>query len=137
MKSLRLAFSSLVAAVLLSAAAFAADPTGTWKWSTQGPNGSTMEPTLKLALKGQELTGSLSGFRGGDAPISDGTYKDGTVAFTVVREMRNGNKVTMKYEGKVEGDAIKGTVQTSGRAEPTTRDWNAARVKEEPEKTKS
>ena len=133
MKALRLFAAALVAACLMTAAANAADITGNWKWSQQGRNGS-QDYTAKFALKGGNLTGSvmMPGFGGGEATeveISDASVKDGTVAFSIVREF-NGNKFVIKYEGKLDGDTIKGSTERPGRGggDPTKSDWSAMRV---------
>lgn len=125
MKSLRVLFFAPVAALVLTASAYAADPSGTWKWSMPGRNGETSEATLKLELKDGKLTGTLSGRRG-DAPISDASFTDDHVKFSVVRE-RNDQKWVTKYDGKLEGDAIKGTVEMPGRdgGEARKSEWVA------------
>jgi len=111
-------------------AAFAGDPTGTWKWTRPGRDGQTVEASMKLALKDGQLTGTVSGFRGGENAISEATLVDDVIAFKVVIEF-NGNSRTMTYTGKLEGDAIKGTITFPGRdgGEPRTIDWNATRQK--------
>jgi hypothetical protein len=118
---------AVVAACFMTAAAFAADASGNWKWTQQGRNGP-QETTAKLALKDGKLTGTVTSPRG-DAEISDGTFKDGAVAFSVVRDF-NGTKIVMKYAGKLEGDTIKGSFERpdmNGGA-PTKTDWAATRV---------
>jgi hypothetical protein len=97
--ALGLAFVGLVVGV--ARAEDKANPTGTWKWSVER-NGQTFESTFKLKLEGDMLSGTLA--RGDrESGIEDGTYKDGEVSFMVTREF-NGNKVTIKYQGKVDGD---------------------------------
>src|SRR5438874_10005757 len=86
-----------------------ANPTGTWKW-TVNFGGQEREMTLKLKLDGDKLTGSMVGRNGQDTPIEDGKYKDGEISFKVTRE-RQGNKFTVKYEGKVSGDTLKGKTE--------------------------
>ena len=127
MKSPRNLLVAFLAATVLSVTAFAADLTGNWKWTTQGRNGP-MEVTAKLQLKDGALTGTVSG-RMGDAPIGDASCKDGHVAFTVTREF-NGNKIVVKYDGKLEGDTINGTIERPGRDgdAPLTLEWKASRV---------
>jgi hypothetical protein len=41
------------------AVALAADPTGTWKWTTQSPNGG-IETSLKLETRDGKLAGAYS-----------------------------------------------------------------------------
>ena len=111
----------------MTAAAFAADPTGVWKWSNQGRDGQTFESTLKLELKDGKLSGTITG-RMGDTPISDASIKEDAIAFAVEREF-NGNKFVMKYAGKLDGDTITGSVETPRRdGETRKRDWIAKRA---------
>jgi hypothetical protein len=129
MKSLRSLLAAGFAASVLTVTSFAADANGTWKWSTPGRDGQTREATLKIETKEGKLTGVLSGMRG-ETPVSDIVVKDDTIDFSVTREM-GGNKWTSKYHGKIEGDAIKGTIEMPGRdgGEPRKVDWNATRAK--------
>ena len=116
--------------VVLAGAARAADdkpnPTGTWKWTvTRG--GNTRDVTLKLKLDGDKLTGAT--VRGDqETAIEEPTFKDGTVTFKVVRE-RNGVKTIRKYNGKLDGDTIKGKVETERDGKVETTDWEAKRSK--------
>jgi hypothetical protein len=134
MKSLRILAVAFAATCLMTAAAVAADPTGNWKWTQQGRGGS-QEITAKLALKDGALTGSItSPGRGGGDPvttdISDASFKDGMIAFSLVREF-NGNKIVTKYSGKLDGDTITGSSERPGRgdgAPPMKTDWVATRV---------
>ena len=111
----------------LSRAEEKADPNGTWKWSVTF-NNQTREQTLKLKLEGDQLTGSMLGRDNQERPIEDAKYKDGEVSFTVTRE-RNGQKFTIKYNGKVSGDTIKGTTEFERNGEKQSRDWEAKREK--------
>ena len=116
----------VLAIVAMAGIARAEDPSGTWKWTAMMGN-NTREVTLKLKLDGDKLTGTITmGTR--DTEITDGTYKDGDVAFSVVRE-QNGNKRTTKYTGKVSGDAIKGKIETDRNGQTNSRDWEAKRDK--------
>jgi hypothetical protein len=116
-----------VVAVMASAARAEDNPTGTWKWEQKG-NNQSREVTLKLKLDSGKLTGTISG-RNADTEISDGTFKDGEIAFSVTRE-RNGNKFTTKYSGKLSGDSIKGKAESERNGQTTSRDWEATRAKE-------
>jgi hypothetical protein len=106
----------------------AANPTGTWKWTTTF-NGQTRERMLKLKLENHQLTGVLVGRNGQETAIQDAKYKDGEVSFTVVRE-RNGQKITSKYTGKVCGDTIKGKMEFERQGQPQSQDWDAKRAKD-------
>ena len=119
-----------LAAASLTRAALAADestdPTGTWKWSVTF-NNQTREMTLKLKLEGDKLSGAMVR-NNEETPIEDAKYKDGEVSFSVTRE-RNGQKFTIKYQGKVSGDTIKGKTEFERDGQAQSRDWEAKREK--------
>ena len=125
MKPFRL-FSAFFTASLLAAAAFAADPTGTWHWTTHSPNGD-IDTTLKLESKAGQLTGAYSN-QFGDASISNASLKGDAIAFEVAREF-NGNPFVLKYRGKLEGDTINGTIEapTPDGGDPMKLEWHAKR----------
>ncbi|HEX4614172.1 MAG TPA: hypothetical protein VH092_38675 [Urbifossiella sp.] len=105
----------------------AADPTGSWTWAVER-QGEKREVALKLAAAGGKLTGALSTGKGDETPIADGSFTGGEVRFTVTRE-RNGEKFTSKYAGKLAGDSIKGSYETTVGGKEQKRDWEAKRVK--------
>lgn len=107
MKLLRTLSAVATAVVLLTGAVFAADLTGSWKWSTEGRDGQKRETTLKLEQKDGALTGTMSGGRGGDVAISDGKVDGDNVSFSVERPGRDGQKWVSKYTGKLEGETLK------------------------------
>src|SRR5438874_1399110 len=110
------------------------DLSGKWKWTMQRQNGGGREVTLSLKQEGNKLTGTISGIGfGGETEIQDGSFKDGQVTFKVTRT-RAGQDVTTTYTGKLQGDTIKGVVDTDMRGNKIPRDWEAHRVKEEPQK---
>jgi hypothetical protein len=128
MKSFRMMSAAFAAVCLTSVLAFAGDPTGIWKWTLPGRDGQPREFTLKLELKDGQLTGSMSGFRG-ETSLSDASFKDDQIAFSVVREF-NGNKVATKYQGKLDGDTLKGSSEGPGRdGQVMKREWMATRAK--------
>jgi len=138
MKSPFKILAAFAALCCLAVTAWAAEasPTGTWKWTVQGRQGGQgFDQTLKLEHKDGKLTGTILGMQGGqfsvpDTAISDATFRDDTITFTVTREF-NGNKFTTKYEGKLVGDLIKGSSErpSPNGGEPVKREWEAKRVK--------
>lgn len=128
MKTLRTLFLAPAAALVFAVSAFAADPSGTWKWTTTNPEGESFESSLKLELKEGKLAGTVSGRRG-ETAITDATFANDTVKFSVARG-RDGQPWVMKYEGKLESDTIKGTIDMPRRdgAEPRKVEWNAKRA---------
>jgi hypothetical protein len=105
-----------------------ADPSGTWTWTFNAPNGNSFQRTVKLSFADGKLTGTTTGRDGAEHPIQDGAFKDGTVTFAVVRE-RDGQKFTSKFQGKVDGDAIKGTMTMNRDGEAREMPWEAKRTK--------
>jgi hypothetical protein len=129
MKSLRTL--AAIAACFISAAAFAADASGTWTFQTQGRGGNTVDNTLVLAMKDGQLTGKLTApGRNGETTteISNAKIEGDTISFNVERNF-NGNAIVSKYNGKLAGDAITGKMEVPGRDGTQTRDWNAKRTK--------
>jgi hypothetical protein len=114
---------ALAAAAVLAMVADDAKPEGTWKWTFER-NGEKVETTLKLKAEGDKLTGTITGRDGKENPIEEGSFKDGEVKFQVTRE-RDGNKLVIKYSGKVSGDTITGKSEAGERS----RDWKAERSK--------
>ena len=134
MKSLVKIVAGAIFALGFIAQVHAADATGNWSWTTPGRNGGEgRKMTLKLKVDGEKLTGAVTmpGRQGGDpveTAISDGKVKGDEITFNVVREW-NGNKMTVKYSGKVSADAIKGNTESERNGETNKRDWEAKREK--------
>lgn len=114
-----------MAACLGAASLLAADVTGKWSADVQRPDGNTMHTVMDLKADGKNLTGSVQGARGGEAPISDGHIDGDTVTFSVVREF-NGNQIKMNYKGKVQGDTIHFSVEREG-GQGQSREFDAKR----------
>jgi hypothetical protein len=111
---------------LMSAVRAADDPTGSWKF-TATIGKKRLDGTLKLKMEGDKLTGSISqGNR--DVAIMDGTFKNDKVSFSVIREQK-GEKLTQKYVGTINGDTIKGTIDTERGGKSRSTDWEAKRQK--------
>jgi hypothetical protein len=126
-KCLSLLSATALVLALSTATASAADPNGTWTWKFERQGGETVDISLDLKAEGEKLTGKIySGER--ETEITDGVFKNDEVTFKSVRE-RNGNKFVMTYKGKVEGDAIKGTVEFQTPDQSRSRPWEAIRSK--------
>lgn len=103
------------------------DPTGTWKWEIE-IGGQKRPQTLKLELKDGKLTGAMIGMNNMETAISDATFKDGEVKFTVVRE-RNNMKITSKYTAKIDGDTMKGSVETDRGGQTSKTEFEGKKEK--------
>jgi serine/threonine protein kinase len=106
------------------------DPTGTWRWAFGGfGGGKNRDVTIRLKLEGDRLTGTMPMGEGRDAPLDDARYRDGEVSFKVSRE-RDGVKFVVRYEGKVQGDHIRGKTEFDFGGQSRSRDWEAHRVRD-------
>ena len=111
---------------LLSFTAFAADPSGTWKWKAS-VRGHEIESTLQLALKDGVLSGTIDN-RAGKADIKEASFTNGQIHFVVEREFRS-RKFKTVYEGHLDGDTITGTMTLKGGKDDQSAaaDWKATR----------
>lgn len=120
-------FAAMAVVVATASTVLAADATGTWKWKVTGQNDREIELSLDLKQDGEKLTGTISrGAAGRNVEIAKGAIKADEVTFETTIE-RNGNTVTNKYKGKLEGDTIKGTIE--GGRQNRSREWVATRSK--------
>lgn len=128
----KILFWFTAAACLLAAVAQAADPTGTWTWTTPGHNGGPdRTSTLTLSVQDSKLTGKISApGRDGQAvetAISEGKVDGDNISFDLVRQY-NGNSSTNKYAGTITADEIAGTIEFNRNGETQTRKWEAKRA---------
>ena len=112
----------------------AGNVTGTWKWTTT-QQGQERENVLKLKQDGDKLTGALVGRNNRETEIKDGKVKDGEVSFKVTRN-QGGTEMTTTYTAKLEGDTLKGKIESPGPdgGAPRSRDWEAKRAKDDEKK---
>ena len=104
---------------------------GNWTWSFTTQNGQTFETRAKLKQEGEKLTGVVIGRNNTETEIKDGKINEkGELSFSVSSE-RQGQTMTQKYTGKLEGDTIKGKVERERDGETRSTDWEAKRAKDE------
>ncbi len=99
----------LVLMTLFAATALAADVTGNWKASAEGPNG-TMERTFTFKVDGNKLTGETTSSMFGKSTITDGKIDGDNLSFTITVKFQD-NEMKLNYKGKVNGNEIKFTVE--------------------------
>jgi hypothetical protein len=117
-----------IAFIVSALSAFAGDVNGAWKYTVEGPQGKTMEATVTLKNDNGKLSGTVDN-KAGKAAIENATLVGDALSFTVTREFKK-HKLTTHYTGKVEGDVIKGNIQSTGRGGKTLNTpWEARREK--------
>ena len=77
--------------------------------------GAPAPQTLMLKQDGTKVSGTLSGGRGGDVPV-DGSVSGNTFTFSVMRQGRDGNTMTINYTATVTGDSMSGKMN-NGRGD--------------------
>ena len=100
----------------------AVNVTGTWDMSVESPQG-TMALTVAFKQEGEKLTGTQSSQMGDTA--LEGSVKGTDIAFVVVINMQ-GQDLTITYTGKIDGDAMSGTIEFGGYGSST---WTAQKRK--------
>jgi hypothetical protein len=114
----------------------AVNPTGTWKVTyTHDGKTETYQPTLKLKLAGDKLTGTLSRRHNQqdiEMVLQDMKLKASEIFFmvSVPPVSGNGPNYTRKFHGKITGDMIKGTEEDEWMGQLHSLDWEAKRVKQ-------
>jgi hypothetical protein len=103
----------LLAVFALSAVA--ADITGTWKGTAEGPNGS-IERTFIFKVDGNQFTGETTSAMMGKSTITDGKLDGENLSFSITAKFQD-NEVKLSYKGKVSGNEIHLTSQMAGGAD--------------------
>jgi hypothetical protein len=115
----------LLATFALSA--LAADITGTWKGTAEGPNGN-IERTFVFKVDGNKLTGETTSQMMGKSTIMDGKVDGDNLSFSITAKFQD-NEVKLNYKGKVSGNEIHLTSEMAGGAGGgMTLEWNAKKV---------
>jgi hypothetical protein len=105
----------------------APDVAGTWKCETD-VNGQKRASTLTLKRDGDTLAGTMRWPDEMESKLTDVALKGGELTFAAVRE-REGQRFTIKYTVKVEGDTIKGKAAADFGGETRTFDFEGKREK--------
>lgn len=107
-------------------AADQSDPTGTWTWTYKDEANKKVDVTLKLKYADGKLTGTVKVLDKKEIEIRNATFKDGKMRFETREEAtKERKKTTTKFLGKVDGDKITGSFETS----EYLFDWEAEREK--------
>src|SRR2546423_1732943 len=101
---------ALLAAFAITA--LAADISGNWKATAEGPNGQ-MERTFVFKVDGSKVTGESTSTMMGKSPISEGKIEGDTVSFVLTGKFGD-QEVKLNYQGKIAGNEIKFTSEMAG-----------------------
>ena len=109
----------------------AADPAGTWTWTSPGRGGGEpRKSTLTLKKEGDKWAGTIAtpgrNDRVNETKIEDAKVTGEEISFQTTREF-NGNKMVAKYSGKISGDTITGKIEIERDGNARSRDWEAKR----------
>jgi hypothetical protein len=97
---------------LFAFSALAADISGNWKATAEGPNGA-LERTLTFKQEGTKVTGETTSSFTGKSTITDGKVEGDAVTFTIAAKIGD-QDVKLNYKGKIAGSEIKFTSEMAG-----------------------
>ena len=87
------------------------DVTGTWEFTVLSEAGTGM-PTVTFKQEGEKITGHYSSMLLGEADLT-GSVKGQAIEFTVRADL-GGMPLDFKFTGTVEGNSMKGKLDTAG-----------------------
>ena len=103
----------------------AADISGNWKATAEGPNGA-MERTFVFKVDGNKVTGESTSSMMGKSTITDGKVEGDTVTFTLNAKFGD-QEVKLNYKGKIAGAEIKFTSEMAGGGNAAI-EWTAKKM---------
>lgn len=112
--------------LLLAFSAFAADVSGNWKATANGPNG-TLERTFTFKVDGSKLTGETNSPFTGKSEIKDGKVDGENVAFSITANFQ-GNEILIKYSGKATANSFKLTSKFVGNDDFPEIEWTLTKT---------
>jgi hypothetical protein len=104
---------------LFALTALAADISGNWKGTAEGPNGA-IERTFTFKQDGTKLTGETNSQFTGKSTITDGKVEGDAISFSITAKFQD-NEMKISYKGKISGDTIKLTSEFGGGGQ--TIEW--------------
>jgi hypothetical protein len=110
--------------VALAVITMAADVSGNWKATAEGPNGS-LERAFVFKVDGNKLTGETTSQMMGKSTIMDGKVDGDNLSFTITVKFQD-NEVKLTYKGKVSASGNEITLTSEGIG-PTALEWHAKR----------
>ncbi len=113
-----------------AATASAADPSGEWVWTINGPEGQPVSAPLILKKEGSKITGKFARNADKWLLIEGGSISGNEMKWTIKRDRpENGGTMTYEMTASVEADGtIKGTARTKLDGNEMTSPWSAKRM---------
>jgi len=110
---------ALAVVAVFALAAWAADVSGTWEFSSPGRGGEMMTRDITIVQEGNKIKVTMPGRPNqdgtpGEPIVSEGTVEGNAIQWKVVRQTPRG-EMTMEYKGTIEGDTMKGTYMMMDR----------------------
>ena len=112
--------------MILALPMMAADISGTWKGTAEGPNGA-LERTFTFKVDGRTVTGETVSQLMGKSEIKDGKIDGEKVSFSIKGNFQ-GNEVTLNYEGKASDSSFKLSSSFQGGNTPAL-EWTLTKAK--------
>jgi hypothetical protein len=97
--------SLLILLAVFALTASAADISGTWNGTAEGPQGA-IQRTFTFHQDGSKLTGETTSQFTGKSVINDGKVEGDAISFSITANIQ-GNEIKLTYTGKISGDTIK------------------------------
>jgi len=104
---------------LFALTASAADISGNWTGTAEGPQG-TLQRRFTFHQDGTKLTGETVSEFTGKSAITDGKVEGDAISFSITANFQ-GNEMKLTYKGKIAGDTIKLTSEFGGGGQ--TIEW--------------
>ncbi|MGH8064887.1 MAG: hypothetical protein ACRERE_06520, partial [Candidatus Entotheonellia bacterium] len=98
-----------------------ADVSGVWRVNVPAPTGAR-QYRLRLQQEFQEVRGTISA-DGRDIPLTNVTLTGDHLRFTTT----TGDQVQMAFDGRVKGEAMRGSVDVKGGTIAGRYDWRSQR----------
>lgn len=112
---------------LFAFSALAADISGNWKATAEGPNGA-LERTFTFKQEGTKVTGETTSEFTGKSTITDGKVEGDSVTFTVAAKFGD-QDIKLSYKGKIAGSEIKFTSEMAGGpSDGSSIQWTAKKM---------
>ena len=116
----------LTAFAVFAITALAADISGNWKATAEGPNGA-MERTFTFKVDGNKVTGESTSSMMGKSEITEGKIEGDTVTFVLTGKFGD-QEVKLNYKGKISGNEIKFTSEMAGGGGGQAIQWTAKKM---------